>query len=218
MDLAFTTRDVAPPDRLAAWQELVSREFIPLTITPLGTGSRPAHFEASATAHGLGELRVWRVTGSPMSARRSMRHINASTAGDYLLALHVAGAARASQDGRDVDLGPGDFALFDPARPYSITFRAAGSFAHIIYQVPRASLDARGQAGKVTALRVPAAARRAGSPPPICARWPPRSGPRQTRRRARRSSTSRWISSPARCGPRLAMPASHRALRRGSAN
>ncbi len=157
MDLAFTTRDVAPPDRLAAWQELVSREFIPLTITPLGTGSRPAHFEASATAHGLGELRVWRVTGSPMSARRSMRHINASTAGDYLLALHVAGAARASQDGRDVDLGPGDFALFDPARPYSITFRAAGSFAHIIYQVPRASLDARGQAGKVTALRVPAA-------------------------------------------------------------
>jgi AraC-like DNA-binding protein len=156
VDLAFTTRDVAPPDRLAAWQDLVSRAFIPLTISPLGTGGRPAHFEASATRRDLGELRVWWVTGSPMSAQRARRHISASAVGDYLLALHITGAARASQDGRDVDLGPGDFALFDSARPYSIAFRAARSFAHVIYQVPRASLDARGRAGEATALRVPA--------------------------------------------------------------
>ena len=157
VNLAFTTRDVAPPDRLAAWQELVSRAFIPLTITPLCTGGRPAPFEASATRHDLGELRVWRVTGSPMSAQRARRHISAAAVGDYLLALHITGAARASQDGRDIDLGPGDFALFDSARPYSIAFRAARSFAHVIYQVPRASLDARGRAGEATALRVPAA-------------------------------------------------------------
>ena len=46
-------------------------------------------------------------------------------------------------DGRDVDLQPGDFALFDSTRPYSIAFRTEDRFAHIIYQVPRASLDAR---------------------------------------------------------------------------
>ncbi|HYA53409.1 MAG TPA: hypothetical protein VEG33_19845, partial [Streptosporangiaceae bacterium] len=156
MDLAFTTRDVAPPDRLAAWRELVSRAFIPLTITPLGGGSRPAPFEASVTARDLGGVRVWRVTGSPMSAERGRRHIRAAAAGDYLLAVHGAGAAHASQDGRETDLGPGDFTLLDSARPYSITFRAQARFAHLIYQIPRASLDARRRAGQATALRVPA--------------------------------------------------------------
>ena len=157
MDLAFTTRDVAPPDRLAAWQELVSREFLPLAITPLGTGSRPAQFEASVSSRDLGGVRVWRVTGSPMSAERARRHIRAAAVGDYLLAVHISGAARASQDGRETDLGPGDFALLDSARPYSIAFRARDRFAHLIYQIPRASLDARRQAGNATALRVPAA-------------------------------------------------------------
>jgi len=157
VDLAFTTRDVAPPDRLAAWQELVSRVFIPLAITPLGTGGRPAQFEASVTGRDLGGVRVWQVTGSPMSAERGSRHIRAATGGDYLLAVHITGAARASQDGRQADLGPGDFALFDSARPYSIAFRARDRFAHLIYQIPRVSLDARRQAGKTTALRVPAA-------------------------------------------------------------
>jgi AraC-like DNA-binding protein len=157
VDLAFTTRDVAPPDRLTAWQELVSRVFIPLAITPLGAGSRPAHFEASVTGRDLGGVRVWWVTGSPMSAERGRRHISAAAVGDYLLAVHLTGAARASQDGREVDLGPGDFALLDSARPYSIAFYAQDRFAHLIYQIPRASLDARRQAGQAVALRVPAA-------------------------------------------------------------
>ena len=156
VDMVFTTRDVAPPDRLAAWQELVSRVFLPLAITPLGTDSRPAPFEASATSRDLNGVRVWQVTGSPMSAERGCRHIRAAAMGDYLLAVHMTGAAHASQDGREADLGPGDFALLDSARPYSIAFRARDRFAHLIYQIPRASLDARRQAGNATALRVPA--------------------------------------------------------------
>ena len=116
-----------------------------------------AQFEASVTGRDVGGVRVWWVTGSPMSAKRGNRHIRAAAVGDYLVAVHITGLARASQDGREVDLGPGDFALFDSARPYSIAFRAQDRFAHLIYQIPRASLDARRQAGKATALRVPAA-------------------------------------------------------------
>ena len=178
MDLAFTTRDVAPPDRLAAWQELVSRVFIPLTVTPLGEGSQPAPFQASVTARDLGGVRVWRVIGSPMSAERGSRHIRAAAVGDYLLAVHITGAAHASQDGREADLGPGDFTLLDSARPYSIAFRAQARFTHLIYQIPRASLDARRRAGQATAVRVPAT-----SPPGrltapylrtlAASRWPP---------------------------------------------
>ena len=189
VDMAFTTRDVAPPDRLAAWQELVSRVFLPLAITPLGTGGRPAPFEASATSRDLGGVRVWQVTGSPMSAERGRRHIRAAAMGDYLLAVHMTGAAHASQDGREADLGPGDFALLDSARPYSIAFRARDRFAHLIYQIPRASLDARRQAGNATALRVPAS-----SAPgrPACAGT------------ERRDAPARWrpaLGGPSRCRP-----------------
>jgi AraC-like DNA-binding protein len=56
-----------------------------------------------------------------------------------------------------VRLGPGDFALFDSTRPYSVTFAGPGTFEHMIYQVPRGRLDARSDIGTVTALRVPAA-------------------------------------------------------------
>jgi len=157
VDLAFATGQVAPPDRLAAWRELVNRVFLPLAITPIGGQDDAGTFGGSVTGRSLGGLRVWRVRASPMSAVRAWRHIETSGNGDYLLALHVAGTAHAAQDGRQVTLEPGDLALFDPSRPYAISFPGPGAFEHVIYQVPRASLDARRGIGAATALRVPAA-------------------------------------------------------------
>jgi len=125
--------------------------FLPLTITPLSPGA----FDGSVTGSDWGELRVWRVTASPLAAVRAPRHLRLSACDDYLLAVHVSGTAVAAQDGREVTLGPGDFALLDSARPYRVAFGGPGRFEHVIYQVPRASLDARGQVR--TARRVPAA-------------------------------------------------------------
>ena len=157
MDLAFATGQVAPRDRLDAWRELVNQAFLPLTITSLGSRGGPGAFEGSVTGRGLGGLQVWLVKASPMSAVRAWRHIRASSAGDYLLALHITGTAHAAQDDREVILGPGDFALFDSSRPYTISFPGPGMFEHVIYQVPRASLAAHRGIGAATALRVPAA-------------------------------------------------------------
>ena len=157
VDIAFATTQVDPAERLAAWRELVNRVFLPLAITPLRAAGQAAEFGASVTGSDRGGLRVWRVKATPMSAQRTVRHIRLAARDDYLLALHISGTAAGAQDGRQVSLDPGDFALFDPTRPYSIAFRGAGTFEHVIYQVPRASLDARGQAGRLTAFGVPAA-------------------------------------------------------------
>lgn len=157
MDLAFATDQVDPPERLTAWRELISRVFLPLAITPIGGDGQPGTFDGLVAGHSLGELQVWRVKASPMSAVRSRQHIKTSANDDYLLALHVKGTAHAAQDGREVSLGPGDFALFDSSRPYSIAFPGPGTFEHVIYQVPRASLDARRPLREATALRVSAA-------------------------------------------------------------
>jgi len=56
-----------------------------------------------------------------------------------------------------VQYWPGDFALFGSGRPCSISFIGPDAFEHLIYQVPRASLDARSNIGAATALRIPAA-------------------------------------------------------------
>jgi hypothetical protein len=96
-------------------------------------------------------------SAQPRCPRRAQRHIRSSACDDYLLALHITGTAHAIQDDRRVTLGPGDFALFHPTRPYSITFGGAGTFEHVIYQVPRASLDARRLPRNTTALAVRAA-------------------------------------------------------------
>lgn len=157
MDVAFATAGVDPAERLTAWRDLVSRVFLPLTITPQPGSGGPRQFDGSVAGDDWGGLRVWRVRATPMSAVRTPRHIRFTTCDDYLLALHIAGTARAVQDGRRVALGPGDFALFDPTRPYSITFAGAGTFEHVIYQMPRASLDARRLPGDSTALAVRAA-------------------------------------------------------------
>jgi AraC-like DNA-binding protein len=157
VELTFATSEVEPPHRLAAWREVVNRVFLPLAITPIDSQRGRDGFEASVAGRSLGGMQVWLVRASPMSAVRARRHIEASGHDDYLLALHIAGTAHCAQDGREVTLGPGDFALFDSRRPYSIWFTGPGAFEHVIYQVPRASLDARGDSGVVTALRVPAA-------------------------------------------------------------
>lgn len=157
MDVAFATAEVDPAERLTAWRDLVSRVFLPLAITPRPGDGRPAQFSGSVAGDDWGDVRVWRVRATPMSAVRTPRHIRTPACDDYLLALHVAGTARATQDGRHVTLGPGDFALFDPTRPYSIAFDGAGTFEHVIYQLPRASLDARRLPGGSTALAVRAA-------------------------------------------------------------
>jgi AraC-like DNA-binding protein len=158
VDLAFATGQVDPADRLAAWRELVNRVFLPLAITPLPSRDRSGAFEASVTGRGLGGVQVWLIEGSPMSAVRARPHIEAS-GDDYLLALHVQGSAHGAQDGREVTLGSGDFALFDSRRPYSISFTGPGVFRHVVFQMPRASLEARGATGAVTARRVAAASR-----------------------------------------------------------
>lgn len=157
MDLAFTTSQLDPPDRLAAWRELVSRAFLPLAITPVGSQRRPDGFAGSVTRRGLAGVQVWLVRASPMSAVRARQHIEASDNDEYLLALHVRGTAHAVQDDRQVTLRPGDFTLIDSRRPYSISFPGPGTFEHVIYQVPRAYLDARCDIGSAAALRVSAA-------------------------------------------------------------
>jgi AraC-like DNA-binding protein len=151
----FSTGAVAPTDRVDYWREMVRRHFVPLHVDPLASGE----FNGSVRLRSLGELEIARVQAHPMRATRSQRHIERSAGDEYFIGLHIRGVALAEQDGRRATLYPGDFALFDSARPYSIEFRNAGSFDHLIVRMPREMLERRtAQLGQATAVAV-----RAGS-------------------------------------------------------
>jgi AraC-like DNA-binding protein len=151
VDEGFSTGAVAPPDRVDFWREMVRRHFVPLHVEPLARGD----FNGSVRLRSLAELDFARVQAQPMRATRCWSHIERSAGDEYFIGMHLSGVALAEQDGRSAELYPGDFALFDSARPYSIEFHNAGSFDHLIVRMPRELLERRAPGiERATAVRV----------------------------------------------------------------
>ncbi len=143
MNLVFSTAELPPEERLPALHEAVSEAFLPLSVAPITQRGTPTPLDGTVMTREFDGLSVARFTGSSLAAFRDTRHISASTNDDYLVALHVKGLARARQDHREVILKPGDLALLDSTRPYSMELLNAGPFEHLAYRVPRAALDGR---------------------------------------------------------------------------
>ena len=74
-----------------------------------------------------------------------MRRTPAKIAGDaedyFLVSIQTAGQGVVSQDGRDARLGPGDFALYDSTRPYTLRFD--GAFQQFVLKLPGRTLRTR---------------------------------------------------------------------------
>ncbi len=138
MGSAFSTSEVARGERLDFWREMVSRHFVPLRIAPLGTGD----FSGAAQLRSVGALEAVHVIADPLRAARTRAHVERSAGEEYFVALHLRGHALASQDGRRAALRPGDLALLDSARPYTIEFGGESLFEHLIVRIPRTQLDA----------------------------------------------------------------------------
>lgn len=123
MSESFSTLEVSPRERIDFWREMVRRHFVPLEIEPLCDDE----FNGMVALRSVGELDTARVRAHPMLASRNRDHIERSAGDEYFVALHLHGLAYGEQDTRQAVLRPGDFALFDSARPYRIAFRAAGT-------------------------------------------------------------------------------------------
>jgi AraC-like DNA-binding protein len=103
----------------------------------------------------MGELQIAKVTAKGVqSVTRSVRQITLAPAALLHITVQLAGHAHLSQDGRDVLLSPGDFALHDTTRPFHLTFD--GDVVQTVLQMPRAALLPRlGASEYFTAVRIP---------------------------------------------------------------
>jgi AraC-like DNA-binding protein len=149
----LSTEGVAEHERFELWRDLICGVFVQLDCEPVHTAT-PAAFSGRITARELGPIRVSEVVTSPQHVVRSPRQIARAREDDVLVSLQLTEACTISQDGRAATIEPGDFALYDSARPY--TLHMERPFRQLVWQLPRTMLLDRAPALREhTAVRVP---------------------------------------------------------------
>jgi hypothetical protein len=130
MDVTFATTDVHPRDRLDYWREVACRAFVDLECdTP-----RRRAFRAKIRSGPFADLGLSVVESDPCEVRRTPQGIARSSGDAVLLSVQMAGSSVLTQDGRQAPLGPGDFALYDTRRPYTLDVHAGT--ARLVLKIP----------------------------------------------------------------------------------
>ncbi|MFF3028786.1 helix-turn-helix domain-containing protein [Microbacterium sp. NPDC057944] len=129
--------DVASAERFDMWTDAVNRSFVPLRAWSADPATR-AGFAGKLVAQELGPLSVSSVSGSPVRVSRTRSEIARDDPGHIKLGVQLQGRSVISQDGRDAILLPGDFAVYDTTRPYSVDFD--DSFRMLVVMFPLETL------------------------------------------------------------------------------
>jgi AraC-like DNA-binding protein len=152
MAVLIRTSDVPPAYRYDAWRSIVCD-----TLGPLDFRSDPdVPLSGEIEAGHLGPVNVGRVqTSTPHSVHRTPGLIRRGSAELYRVVLAMSGNPRLEQDGRAAQLRPGEFAIYDFARPYELAYDSAVQLA--VFGFPRDLLALPpDSAGQVTAVPIAA--------------------------------------------------------------
>ncbi|MGE5289686.1 MAG: cupin domain-containing protein, partial [Micromonosporaceae bacterium] len=144
------TDDLRQAERFDQWRHWATSTCVPLECAPV---SREP-FRAELASWTVGELLITRLHAGPHLASRTRRMIAASDRDYYKVGLQVRGRCRLSQDGREAMLQPGDIAIYDCSRPYTMSFDGPFemsflTFPHSRLRLPRLAVT------EVPATRVP---------------------------------------------------------------
>lgn len=117
------------------WNNLTSEVFTPLSIDPENRDG----FEARLAKVDIGDTEIAHIWSEGSSVRHSRQHVALGRGKPcFLLHLQVSGSSVNEQAGKAVDLRPGDCALVDSSRPYSLVFGANTRF--IVWRIGAAKL------------------------------------------------------------------------------
>ncbi|MFI5706439.1 helix-turn-helix domain-containing protein [Kribbella sp. NPDC051620] len=86
----------------------------------------------------LGVVGAFQMSGPPQVFRRSASAIKRFQIDLLKVCIQLTGRAVLHQDGREIELGPGDLAIYDTARPYEM--RLDGTWSCEVLTLPRTSL------------------------------------------------------------------------------
>lgn len=100
------------------YREAVTASFVPLDV--LRVGSDP--FWGRLRTVDVEPVHVSEVTASQHLVERTSSMVTSSDPSYYKASLQVSGTGLLIQDGREAVLQPGDLAIYDTGRPYSLVF------------------------------------------------------------------------------------------------
>lgn len=156
-DTALTPREPAPDTSaievprldLAAFQAAVSQSFVPLRVT----SPRGDDFRGSLSQTVVNGVSFTSVRADEQLVERTAELIEQSPRKYFKISLQLEGTSRIMQDGREVELMPGDLAIYDTSRPYTLSFDSP--FLVMVIQMPHDKLDIpRDLVGNMTAVRL----------------------------------------------------------------
>ncbi|WP_427008302.1 helix-turn-helix domain-containing protein [Pseudarthrobacter sp. H2] len=135
----------------SAWHDLISESFVPLHVR----SSNPGQFHGRLRSRLLDELSIVEVTATGHSVHRTPSLIARSDRPYFKLNLQLAGTGLLVQDNREAVLQPGDLAVYDTSRPYTLAFES--DCRTLVLMFPHDALDLpAGSVGRLTATRMAA--------------------------------------------------------------
>lgn len=130
---AYDTASQPHEARVGFWEQSTRRFFGPLGTTNLACDD----FAARMLVYRAGPLRLYTIEAGAHRVEREHSELG-DAAESYKLLLQLNGRSEIEQRDACVTLEPGDWSLYDPRVPYSITSRE--SLAHMVVHVPRERL------------------------------------------------------------------------------
>jgi AraC-like DNA-binding protein len=135
VELLIRTADIAPALRSHAWREVVCEALGPLEARI--DRDDPVHGQIEIGA--IGSIGLGRIqTTTRQSVHRTPALVRGDSAQFHRVVLAVAGRPRVAQGGRVQRLEPGEFAVYDFARPYALDYDSAVELA--VFSFPLGSL------------------------------------------------------------------------------
>ncbi len=123
---AWTTTVLPEPDQFPFWREVVWEAFVPVTLARWDSvESRGAEgFVGGVAASQVGPLGVAAISSEAQTVERTVADVRRGAGDVFFLNMPLRGHSMVAQDGLVAELGPGDFAVVDSARPFSLAFES----------------------------------------------------------------------------------------------
>ncbi len=126
-----------PATDLATWRTVMRCAMVPMDIEELPQVAFRGHFQYADVDGVL----LFQMATTAHVVRRSQAAISSSDTRYYKMSLQLAGQAYLEQDERIAELHPGDLAIYDTHRPYTLTFPETSQALVMIIPQSKVSLS-----------------------------------------------------------------------------
>ncbi|WP_020203084.1 MULTISPECIES: AraC-like ligand-binding domain-containing protein [Cupriavidus] len=157
----LSTIAVSPHERSGFWREAIRGSFGGLHVDTYGRDA----FDGALRMASVGQTRLCRVTAQAHRATNLPAHA-ADAPRRYKVVVQFEGESRFEQDGLAACLAPGDWAIYDTARPYRMTASRPVDLATMV--VPHAALPLSPRERRAVLLRAHSARGGAGGRMAAC--------------------------------------------------